>query len=742
MGCESPSPHSISQSVYAMEEPQSQSLETINRRIIAPAVIFGAVSAWFFQTFIMGSDLFWHLAAGRNIVENGSVPSTDPFSHSFAGKEWLNHEWLWDVIYWNLFDFTPDATAWFTIGLYVVIFTLLFIEAYRTTGSMFASGVVVWLAASAAHWFLDIRPHVISLVFTSVVLATRRIKWIHWTWPVVIVLWTNLHAGFVFGIGLIGLMVLVRTVVDSLEAQEVLIPWPQWIAVGLCLVSWMVNPFTWRLIAYPWEYFKGDTVYKGLVEWHPPIFALNPYFFEGSFWWLVLLMIFGAYCYRSKVPVWLSLSIIATSAVLCSLKDSKILDTTREDPTTVPFYLYMFLAIWFGDRKQKYLIALNAVTLMMACESRRFIPLCCVTATPLAAQGVLYLRDQLVGFVPQLKSHWAGVGASLVALLIGATMWSQIRFGESLLRDWAMADKYPEEQVAWINEVKPGKRVFNRYNWGGYLMLFAPGYKTIFDGRANTLYDDEMYKMFYHRFMQGILKPAEFSRYPTDFVLDIDGRLRRGLQKLPEPWKLIHQGRGVILLPPDSPLLEQDFPTVEEVVPDGVEAHLSRATILKTTGKTEEAIELLKEAAETFYYETRLYTFLCAIYAEQKDYEGIAETIESAVERNPRRSASFRSLEARIFERAGQWERALAAYKHRRVPRPVWRPPSAQANSRENREAEKDCAEGQPLAANRFPINTVQVADRQQKVAGTQFRTLDVVPLHQRHLVNNLRHLR
>ena len=77
-----------------------QKIESINRRL-APALIFAAVTVWFFQTFIMGSDMFWHLAAGRDICERGAVPTTDPFSHTFGGKEWLNHEWLTDVIFWT-----------------------------------------------------------------------------------------------------------------------------------------------------------------------------------------------------------------------------------------------------------------------------------------------------------------------------------------------------------------------------------------------------------------------------------------------------------------------------------------------------------------------------------------------------------------------------------------------------------------------------------------------------------------
>src|SRR2546425_10879589 len=43
------------------------------------------------------NDLFWHLAAGRHILDTGSIPRTDPFSFASDGGGWIDHEWLWQV---------------------------------------------------------------------------------------------------------------------------------------------------------------------------------------------------------------------------------------------------------------------------------------------------------------------------------------------------------------------------------------------------------------------------------------------------------------------------------------------------------------------------------------------------------------------------------------------------------------------------------------------------------------------
>ena len=44
------------------------------------------------------ADYFWHVTAGRLMVQSGSVPSIDPFSFTWFGQPWTPHEWLGEVL--------------------------------------------------------------------------------------------------------------------------------------------------------------------------------------------------------------------------------------------------------------------------------------------------------------------------------------------------------------------------------------------------------------------------------------------------------------------------------------------------------------------------------------------------------------------------------------------------------------------------------------------------------------------
>ena len=144
--------------------------------------------------------------------------------------------------------------------------------------------------------------------------------------------------------------------------------------------------------------------------------------------------------------------------------------------------------------------------------------------------------------------------------------------------------------------------------------------------------------------------------------------------------RFFHQGAGAILFPPDSPLLDADLPTVEEVVPDGIEANFARADRDLREGRADEAIQRLRSALEKYPYSTRLYSVLALAYAQQKQFDKVDEVFDQAIKENPRRANHFKAIEGNLYRRAGQLDRALAA-----LQKAVLRSPFGDRNQSLNR---------------------------------------------------------
>jgi hypothetical protein len=59
----------------------------------------------------------------------------------------------------------------------------------------------------------------------------------------------------------------------------------------------------------------------------------------------------------------------------------------------------------------------------------------------------------------------------------------------------AQEEYFPVEAVRFLDESPPPGRMFNSYNWGGYLMFAAPDVPVYVDGRTD-LYDDTFLRAY------------------------------------------------------------------------------------------------------------------------------------------------------------------------------------------------------------------------------------------------------
>lgn len=599
---------------------------------LLPALVAVAGALSWSQPGVAGSDLWWHLASGREIWQDLAVHSTDPFSYTFGGREWLNHEWFWDVIYWGIYRIHTQAVAWFNLGLIATIFTLVYRVGVRESGSRLAAGATLWLVAASAHWFLDLRPHLFTLLFVSLFLLTREHPRAPWLWPPLVVLWANLHSGFVFGVGMIGLFVGVRTLEASLRERRLVLDRAAWISVGLCVLAMLVNPWGYRILAYPLAYLNAASPFRSIIEWQPPEFALNLHEFNGRYTAVCLLTALG-------VPV----------AIL---------------------------------RRAFYPLALILVTFAMAYTSRRFIPLFGVTAAPLGAMGLAWLLERLAGLVPRdalrprVRSALWGTGLGLAALL-AAGLWRDVRLYPRLLERWTESSLYPDAALRYLKAVGLPERVLNYYNWGGYIMLHAPGLKVFIDGRANTLYDDRIY-LDYLTMLGG--RPGTLAlahRYRADVALvPAGGAFARALRTGSEAWQEIYSDTVArILVPPDSPYLKRELPDPGVVLAGHPERLLRRSDRALRERDLDAAQADLERAVAQDPLLLRGWARLAHVHLIRRDRVAVERTLQRALHESPRSIAYLKRAEGQIWERLGDLERALAAYRDA-IPRGPFSNPS------------------------------------------------------------------
>lgn len=147
-------------------------------------------------------DLFWHLATGRVIAEQGSIPSRDLFSAVHPDGAWVSFYWLWELLAYGvvkLLGLTGMRAAQSVLML--LSFYLLYTRVRRIDRAPWQAAALCCLVLVLFADRFRARPDATSLLFVAAMLPVlaggfrapgRRVMAASF---LVALLWSNLHGG-------------------------------------------------------------------------------------------------------------------------------------------------------------------------------------------------------------------------------------------------------------------------------------------------------------------------------------------------------------------------------------------------------------------------------------------------------------------------------------------------------------------------------------------------------------------
>ncbi|MBI4308810.1 MAG: hypothetical protein HY591_00610, partial [Candidatus Omnitrophica bacterium] len=233
---------------------------------LAAITVLFALTAFSTNLEIKDLDLWLHIKTGEYIVGHKTVPDHDVLSCSIAGKPWVNHEWLFQVIVYgihHLWGFDGLITMQMVV-VCLTFFVLLFISYHRDRQWLMVFTLLLVLLIYQGRF--TIRPDIFSLLFFALFMSILSVhihkRWSVWVLGLVQVLWVNMHGFFIFGPILAAIAVLSELIKRRLplpyewnstgrltdeeyrHLKKIL-----WVVLGLCLV----NPLTFAGAIYPFK---------------------------------------------------------------------------------------------------------------------------------------------------------------------------------------------------------------------------------------------------------------------------------------------------------------------------------------------------------------------------------------------------------------------------------------------------------------------------------------------------------
>ena len=114
------------------------------------------------------SDYFWHIKAGEYMISH-NILKTDVFSWYMSGKEWMSHEWLFEVIigYLKMIFGNLHLLIYPFISMLLLLMILFFTNKKEyMKNTIFSLGWIVGFFL-IIYGFIHVRPHMISFSFLA-----------------------------------------------------------------------------------------------------------------------------------------------------------------------------------------------------------------------------------------------------------------------------------------------------------------------------------------------------------------------------------------------------------------------------------------------------------------------------------------------------------------------------------------------------------------------------------------------
>ena len=409
------------------------------------------------------TDLWWHLAAGRQTWTTGQPMIVDSFSFTRAGQVWLNHSWLSQVLFYELFQAGGMlAIGSLVAGLAVASMGLVF--AQMRGPAIFRAFLIVFGSAVAAVVWTS-RPQTISLVlfaFLGWILFQYKWRKINrlWILPILFLFWTNLHGGWALGFLLIG-VILGGEVLNHLlrnHSPEVL-DWRSMGRLGLWGLAAVpvlaIHPNGLAILKIPFETIGVQALQQTIQEWASPDFHE---LYQQPFLWLLLAALITFGLSGRKVDGSDLLAVVCFGAL-------GLIARRNFGPFALVASPVLSRYLWKGFRDWQN---------PESNETGGWGP---GLEEPLVAhrrprwQRVVNLVLVGLFFAAALLKLWVVTSPALVAPVVSAGN--------------------PVGAVAYLKEHAGSGHILNEYNWGGYLDWALPGMPIYVDGRTD-LFGDEL----------------------------------------------------------------------------------------------------------------------------------------------------------------------------------------------------------------------------------------------------------
>ncbi len=445
-------------------------------------------------------DIFWHLRNSTYLLQNHHWIRRDMYASTTLGMPWINHEWLAELPFYAAYQaLGMRGLLLATVLLLETIFLGLFAFTRQVSGDL----KTAWITTGAGVLLGTVSFGPRTLLFGWICLLLELLLLERFEqrrgqmgagqsfWPLIplFLLWVNLHGSWLLGLSLFAIYILCGCFTFA-AGSIARAGWTARERKGLGSVfllsaaALFINPYGWKLPAYPFDFAFRQTLNVASIEEWQPLDMQSP---------------------RARIL----LAILAAS----------------------------FLAQLVRRRRwAPYQLAFVVIGLFSAFTHMRFLFLASLIALPYLAQDMPWPRVKQPGRERPL------LHAALLLLLLASSA-HLIRTRSATVDE---AAGYPVKALPFLRAFHPQGRVFNSFLWGGYLELYAPNIPVFIDSRVDIFERRGVFRDYLDAVaLKNSL--AVLDRDSVRYVLFDDGSPLTYLLRQSAGWKILYQDDVTVL---------------------------------------------------------------------------------------------------------------------------------------------------------------------------------------------------
>jgi hypothetical protein len=404
-------------------------------------------------------DLWGHVKFGQDAWQQGALPETDSYSYTAKGARWINHEWLTEILFYQLYDtFGSRGILLFKMIIGWSLILLLARKVFKSGPDPHFSNlgpflILLVLIPIIAPGFMP-RPQLMTyLLWTLLLLALhsyfdnkseektkasannerkRKQNIALTSIPLIFLVWINSHGGVLAGLAILG----TATLYEIIQSRN--IRSPLLLSAIISGLATLINPYGYEIGNF---FIHSLSQSRNISEWN-------------------------------GIPLW--------------------------HPHQLPFKLYtlFYVILWLSAKEkwgwQTFIIL---PTIYFAYKHQRHVPLTAIAMTP-------FMMEQAKKWVQnwseskRMQNTLNSIRRPAMAcLLVFAT--SQLGIGYlknadnqfNLLVDPGV---YPIYAARFMDENELTGNIWNPFDWGEYLIWKLPKSNISVDGRFRTVYPESI----------------------------------------------------------------------------------------------------------------------------------------------------------------------------------------------------------------------------------------------------------